>query len=716
MSDREKQLKISYRSMFDAVQKLDALLRQSDIGRMFCREAQKQRKRIRIHGERQLFLLSQRREKIEEIVWRKVFYDVIETCKRCKEFTKQNPFHSNLKSHLSVAGAFYRHLMLRMQKEFGLDFRGILPWVSIRQQSLRSVDEDIRDWALALCHRSLIYLGDLARYYFKFYGGSAHLPATYYRQAICLDPAKGLPHNQLALLSGSLNERCDAAFHYLMCLVSHQPYPGAQHNLNTIWEQNTRTMEEMEKTYKGGARERDIRDVVFSRFIIRFLDLQRLLHPPCQSAHQSHLTIVSDKVLHDFIECLGFKLHEDVEMKGKACHPFFPGLLMLRVAAMAMLSSYKLRLEGSTLTPTATAFAISLFSQLLQHCVQSIDQWKKRYRDGQYQSSQAMLLPFDQKPAVMSADTESPKRRTKSSRRRLPSSRRRRRRRGGGDSDEEGDEGNEGGIQGNSSDDDSDLSEGQADFDSDCLSTDYSDSEVDEKPSQAESLPSKRPLAIRFPGVTLPEKESKGMETMVDELSPSLSSDEEDDEVAEEGLESFSVDLIRWLCEHEFLPIVKVVCDWLRIHPAVAASCTQNLSAFWSRLADLLNALPNEESLYSVGCPKVVRLVDGWKQSEPLPEDVELLGFPPLGRSLDELDFNWNGKEILTEGEQGLLRIKCILNFGYLMAKGNVGFIQPCRIFGVNFLIIIRLCLTSPEMKCPAISLARHIERRRRRP
>ena len=40
---------------------------------------------VRLLGERQLFLRSSRREKLEEVIWRKVFYDVIQTCKQHRQ-------------------------------------------------------------------------------------------------------------------------------------------------------------------------------------------------------------------------------------------------------------------------------------------------------------------------------------------------------------------------------------------------------------------------------------------------------------------------------------------------------------------------------------------------------------------------------------------------------------------------------------------------------
>ena len=303
---------------------------------------------------------------------------------------------------------------------------------------------------------------------------------------------------------------------------------------------------------------------------------------------------MNEKLLHDFIECLAFKLHsEDDDSPGKedGVGRFFPGSLVLKIAGMAMLASYKLRLQGETrkreqrlnericlgsfLTPSTIAFALSLFSQLLQHCVQSIDQWKRRTKDGRAQrSSSNLVLPFEDRKK-----SEDPKA-SSSSRRRVAKRPRRRRRRLGNEEEDEDERDDKSGEQSQANNEvassDSDLSEGPADFDSDCLSTDYSDLEIDETSEKKTSsvlnkeaeASIKRPLAIRFPGMPATK------ETTVDDpLSDSSSEDDDEEEQEEEELECAA--FLRWLCEYELLPVVKIVCDWLRIHPAIATSCTQ---------------------------------------------------------------------------------------------------------------------------------------------
>ena len=235
---------------------------------------------------------------------------------------------------------------------------------------------------------------------------------------------------------------------------------------------------------------------------------------------------------------------------------------------------------GSFLTPSTIAFALSLFSQLLQHCVQSIDQWKRRTKDGRAQrSSSNLVLPFEDRKK-----SEDPKA-SSSSRRRVAKRPRRRRRRLGNEEEDEDERDDKSGEQSQANNEvassDSDLSEGPADFDSDCLSTDYSDLEIDETSEKKTSEKKtssvlnkeaeasiKRPLAIRFPGMPATK------ETTVDDpLSDSSSEDDDEEEQEEEELECAA--FLRWLCEYELLPVVKIVCDWLRIHPAIATSCTQ---------------------------------------------------------------------------------------------------------------------------------------------
>ncbi|XP_062517386.1 nonsense-mediated mRNA decay factor SMG5-like isoform X2 [Corticium candelabrum] len=613
-----------------------------------------------------------------------------------------------LQSHLKTAGCFYHHLIVRLEREFSVDLKGVVLFSRSNQSSSQvqdyvQEDDEIREWALSACHRCFVYLGDLARYQLEFEGGTTQVAKGYYKQAICLEPSVGLPHNQLALLSGNANQETDAAFHYLMCLASRVPFAGADHNLKRLFERNSNRLKHLDQEYCGEAKETDIHGVVLRKFLVRFLDLQRKLLPPCRTS-QEELSAQCENILHDFIESLAFKLHQmdysNSETRDENADTCLSGGLMLKIVALSMLASHKLRLQGSASTPAATSFALSLYSQLLQHCTQSINSWKILFQQG-HAPHNATSLPCEDdfrrnnksKQNVSledKCDSEETAGKEEPSKRARPVGRRRRRVVGESDSDEEVEEADN--IEELSEDD---LSEGGGDFDSDGLSPELSDISDGEESSstpkdalgkcEEQKTSFKRPLAIRFPGmpslqVSCEESESNVQRTVnkretVDEancqgigdLGAKGSIIEESN--SEPELELSTAAFLRWLCSHPFLPSIKIIFDWLRIHPAIAASCTQTLSSFWSRTAELLNSLPPEECLRLAGMTGFGNRSE-WKQVDLLPEDYELLGFSPLSRALDLLQLN-RDKNFNTDGWMGLIRLQCLLSFGTFIADSK---------------------------------------------
>ena len=273
---------------------------------------------------------------------------------------------------------------------------------------------------------------------------------------------------------------------------------------------------------------------------------------------------------------------------------------------------YQCLSSGSAVTAAATAFALSLYSQLLQHCTQSIDLWKKLLEQGRAPRG-LVSLPCEHKetkddslkrnkPGQDRSDSEEetvqqgPRRRGK---RRAASSRRRRHAMAESDSEEEEDETVR--VEEVSEDD---LSEGGGDFESDEVSpelsdlSDYEDSKAQETKSSDRDggvkVQAKRPLAIRFPGMSEIQDHCEG--TTSNTQGANFHNEVPGSDVHEQGcvpsdvhgkgsvnqdsnektqLDPTTAVLLRWLSCHHFLPSVKVVFDWLRIHPAIVASCTQ---------------------------------------------------------------------------------------------------------------------------------------------
>lgn len=75
--------------------------------------------------------------------------------------------------------------------------------------------EEVRQCAIRFIHRSLICLGDLARYKLDLdVYWDPKIAMRYYKTAILINPNIGMPHNQLGTMSGSKNYGLDAVYYY----------------------------------------------------------------------------------------------------------------------------------------------------------------------------------------------------------------------------------------------------------------------------------------------------------------------------------------------------------------------------------------------------------------------------------------------------------------------------------------------------------------------
>lgn len=78
-------------------------------------------------------------------------------------------------------------------------------------------NEECKKAVLRFIHRSLICIGDLARYKLDLDPLWVHwlMAVRYYKMANSIDHTIGMPHNQLGTVAGSQNYGLDAAYHYL---------------------------------------------------------------------------------------------------------------------------------------------------------------------------------------------------------------------------------------------------------------------------------------------------------------------------------------------------------------------------------------------------------------------------------------------------------------------------------------------------------------------
>lgn len=242
--------------LFEATQKLEKQLRnvlktkgESDESVLALR------KNIREHYKKilykdQLFSVG---NDIEQNLWKTVFYKQIEELRKMLKMYAPDPKTSQKQAKVNMehyrrvqklfrnflrdASAFYEslldgHLKISQIVRNGSEFR---------DEFQNGVEDRSRLYlALLTCHRCLIFLGDLERYYQHVNDTHSYSKAErFYRQALELLPENGNPHNQLAVVSTYTNNNLAAVHRYFRSLaVSGQPFTTALQNLRLIFDKN----------------------------------------------------------------------------------------------------------------------------------------------------------------------------------------------------------------------------------------------------------------------------------------------------------------------------------------------------------------------------------------------------------------------------------------------------------------------------------------------
>ena len=100
------------------------------------------------------------------------------------------------------------------------------------------------------------------------------------------------------------------------------------------------------------------------------------------------------------------------------------------------------------------------------------------------------------------------------------------------------------------------------------------------------------------------------------------------------------------------MPVVKVMCDWMKCNSEVIMTCAQSSQSVWCRLSVLLNFLPSEASFedHEQCWIDELRIVvskpydKNWRQHYPLHEDTNLTQFSPLKEVHKTLNMKTNTK------------------------------------------------------------------------
>lgn len=218
--------------------------------------------------------------KSEELLWRRIYYDIYRFQKTKRQKIKRQD-ELLIESHFVSGIGFYSTFIVKLRSHYNInDVKGlVLPFdLSLgpvdnfapdnrlnddlckslsptKTSSKSSIGIDIAEqdpakiWARLAIYRSLVYMGDLARYLLEINQHDyRRLAYDFYLSASRNQPDYGLPFNQLATLAGSQNNNLDAVCNYMRCCLKQKPFERAEGNMLALFEINKKFYGEFEKT------------------------------------------------------------------------------------------------------------------------------------------------------------------------------------------------------------------------------------------------------------------------------------------------------------------------------------------------------------------------------------------------------------------------------------------------------------------------------------
>ncbi|CAG8573202.1 12547_t:CDS:10 [Ambispora leptoticha] len=226
----------------------------------FDKEVATVRSKLRDNYEKIIFLdfdFAQVKD-IEQSLWKYVFYRVIE------EYRKRIRLRTNMqaptsggsskgptarkligsfRSFLHEATGFYYSFIQKLAMHFQLEqLEPIIKRFGLITEALddskTSFSDDVKHKAVLSCHKSLIFLGDLARYremQNERQRKNWNTASDYYYQALQLVPDNGNPHNQLAVIATYNLDDLSAIYRYYRSLVVRYPFLTAKDNLSFMF-------------------------------------------------------------------------------------------------------------------------------------------------------------------------------------------------------------------------------------------------------------------------------------------------------------------------------------------------------------------------------------------------------------------------------------------------------------------------------------------------
>ncbi|KAF7692053.1 hypothetical protein HF521_011020 [Silurus meridionalis] len=376
-------IKRLYRAVVESVHKLDVIISsKSSYREVFKPENISLRNKLRELCVKLMFLHPvDYGRKAEELLWRKVYYEVIQVIKTNKKHAhSRSTLECAYRTHLIAGVGFYQHLLLYIQSHYQLELQDCIDWTHVtdpligRKKPVSATAKEM-EWAQMACHRCLVYLGDLARYQNELAGVEAEqLAERFYHQALSVSPTVGMPFNQLGTLAGSKFYNVEAMYYYLRCIQSETPFEGAYGNLKRLFDKAAKMYHQVKKqeTKKLSPSRQRSKDI--KRLLVSFMYLQSLLQPK-NSVMDAELTSLCQSVLEDFNLVLfyqpspshGSQSVSEEEDEHDQTFNVLPDSLVFKMVVICLMVVHSLKRGGSKQYSTSIAFTLALFSHLVNH-------------------------------------------------------------------------------------------------------------------------------------------------------------------------------------------------------------------------------------------------------------------------------------------------------------------------------------------------------------
>uniref|UniRef100_A0A3Q4GQ84 Nonsense-mediated mRNA decay factor n=1 Tax=Neolamprologus brichardi TaxID=32507 RepID=A0A3Q4GQ84_NEOBR len=656
-------IKRLYRAVVETVHKLDVIIgSKSSYREVFKPENISLRNKLRELCVKLMFLHPvDYGRKAEELLWRKVYYEVIQVIKTNKKHIhSRSALECAYRTHLIAGVGFYQHLLLYIQSHYQLELQDCIDWTHVtdpligRKKPVSATPKEM-EWAQMACHRCLVYLGDLARYQNELAGVEAEqLAERFYHQALSVMPHVGMPFNQLGTLAGSKFYNVEATYYYLRCIQSDAPFEGAYGNLKRLFDKAAKMYhqvkkQEMKKLSPSRQRSKDIK-----RLLVSFMYLQSLLQPK-NSLMETELTSLCQSVLEDFNLVMFYlpppthggahhtpsEEEEEQQQHSDSSYPVLPDNLIFKMVVTCLMVVHSLKRGGSKQYSASIAFTLALFSHLVNHVNIRLQ--------AELEEAESQVPPLQTDAAGEREIIEEQrkmneeKQRQKKKYSRLSRLRRRRcaRKDGHGEDEsdlsegfeseeEEDDDEERAGREGSWGSGSEEEEEGGTAFD---VETD-SDMNSQESQDAGERDTTDAPPTTNGPLMSSDSSISSNLQAMSSQLfqakrcfrlaptfsnmllrphassSPSiptptdnLDSDSEGSQHSTESVHSEKtlLEKLEIMTNQGLIQVVKVFLDWLRTNTDIILMCAQSSQSLWNRLSVLLNLLPDGSKMLEAG-------------------------------------------------------------------------------------------------------------------